>query len=66
MKIQYDKKYDLAYIEFSKKKPQRAVEVSKGIAVHVTAKDELVALEIFSATKRVPIRSLFLLEETKT
>jgi len=65
MKISYDKKYDLAYIEFSKKKPQRAVEIGKGIAVHVTRKDELVALEIFDAKKRVQIESLFELQEVE-
>jgi uncharacterized protein YuzE len=65
MKISYDEKHDLAYIQFSKKKPQRAVEIGEGIAVHVTKKNELVALEIFDAKKRVPIESLFELEEAK-
>ncbi|HLF90128.1 MAG TPA: DUF2283 domain-containing protein [Anaerolineales bacterium] len=65
MKISYDKKYDLAYIQFSKKKPQRAVEIGEGIAVHVTKKNELVALEIFDARRHVPIQSLFELQEVK-
>ncbi len=65
MEISYDKKYDLVYIQFCEKKPPRAVEIGKGIAVHVTRKNEWVALEIFYAKQRVPIRSLFELLEVK-
>lgn len=52
-------------LNFQKRKPQRAIEVDKGFAFHVTAKGELVALEIFNAAKRVPLQDLFELKEAK-
>jgi uncharacterized protein YuzE len=65
MKVQYDKKVDAAYIRFSSKRPAGGVEIKEGVILHVTAKDEIVALEILDASARFPLRSLFKLEVLK-
>lgn len=66
MKVQYDKKVDAAYIRFSSKRPVGGVELKEGIILHVTAKDEIVALEILDASERFPVRNLFKLEVLKS
>jgi uncharacterized protein YuzE len=65
MKVQYDKKVDAAYIRFSSKRPVGAVEVKAGVILHVTAREEIVALEILDASERLPVRNLFKLEVLK-
>lgn len=66
MKVQYDKEVDAALIRFSSKRPVRGVEIKEGVILHVTAKDEIVALEILDASERFPVRSLFKLEVLKS
>jgi len=46
MKVRYDKEVDAAYIQMSSKKPDGAVEITEGVILHTTAKDEIVAIEI--------------------
>jgi uncharacterized protein YuzE len=62
MKVRYDEKHDIAYIRFSPKKPDGAIEIDEGVILDTTAEDEIVGMEIFDATRRVPIQSLFQLE----
>jgi uncharacterized protein YuzE len=62
MKVSYDKEIDAAYIRFTSKKPQGAIELQEGVILHVTDKDEIVALEILNAGKHLPVRNLFSLE----
>ena len=62
MKVRYDKKADAAYIQLSSKKPDGAVEMAEGVILHTTSKNEVVALEILGAAKKIPIKSLFKLE----
>ena len=62
MKVRYDAKHDIAYIRFSWKKPEGAIEIDEGVTLDTTAEDEIVGIEIFDAAKRLPIRSLFQLE----
>jgi len=62
VKVRYDKKVDAAYIQLSTKKPDGAVEMAEGVILHTTSKNEIVALEILGATKKIPIRSLYKLE----
>ena len=62
MKVRYDKRADAAYIQFSSKKPDGAVEAAGGIIVHTTAKEEIVGIEILTASKRLPVRNLFKFE----
>jgi uncharacterized protein YuzE len=62
MRVQYDTKHDIAYILFSPKKPDGAIEIDEGVVLDTTADDEIVGIEIFDATKRLPVKSLFRLE----
>jgi len=59
MKVSYDKEHDIAYIQFSDKKPDGAIEIEEGVVLDTTEKDELVGMEIFDASKRLPLESLF-------
>lgn len=59
MKVEYDKKYDIAYIQFSNKKPDGAVEIEKlGIALDTTKKGEIIGIEVFDASHKIPLQSL--------
>ena len=64
MKVKYDKEVDAAYIQMSSKKPDGAVEMAEGVILHTTAKNEIVAIEILDATKKIPIKTLYKLEIT--
>ncbi|OHB94489.1 MAG: hypothetical protein A3E19_01245 [Planctomycetes bacterium RIFCSPHIGHO2_12_FULL_52_36] len=59
MKVSYDKEHDIAYIQFSAKKPEGAIEIEEGVVLDTTEKDEIVGIEIFDASKRLPLESLF-------
>ena len=65
MKVRYDKQVDAAYIRFSSKRPQGAIEIDEGVILHVTAENQIVALEVLDASERFPIRNLFTLELAK-
>jgi len=62
MKVKYDKEADAAYIQMSSKKPDGAVEIAEGVILHTTSKNEIVAIEILDATKKIPIKTLYKLE----
>ena len=62
MKVRYDKEVDAAYIQMSSKKPDGAVEITEGVILHTTAKDEIVAIEILDAAKKIPIKTFYKLE----
>ncbi len=62
MKIKYDKEVDAAYIQMSSKKPDGAIEIAEGVVLHTTAKNEIVAIEILDAAKKIPIKTLYKLE----
>jgi uncharacterized protein YuzE len=62
VKVRYDKKGDAAYIQLSSKKPDGAVEMAEGVTLHTTQKDQIVAIEILGATRKIPIKSLYKLE----
>jgi uncharacterized protein YuzE len=36
--------------------------MAEGVIIHTTSKDEIVAIEILGAAKKIPIKSLFKLE----
>lgn len=65
MKIYYDKKHDVAYIRFSAKKPSGAVEIQEGVVLDTTTRGDIVGLEIFRASRRIPLKSLTVLEREK-
>ena len=62
MKVNYDKKHDIAYIRFSSKRPDGAIEITEGVMIDTTAKDEIVGIEIFNASRRFPLKNLFSVE----
>ncbi len=62
MKVRYDRKVDAAYIQMSSKKADGAVEIAQGVILHTTATDEIVAIEILDAAKKIPIKTLYRLE----
>jgi uncharacterized protein YuzE len=62
MKVRYDKNADAAYIQMSSKKPDGGVEIAEGVILHTTSKNEIVAIEILDAAKKIPIKTLFKLE----
>ncbi len=65
MKVYYDKEVDAALIRFSSRQPVGGIEIKEGVILHVTDKDNIVALEILDASQRVPLRNLFKLEVLK-
>jgi len=62
MKVRYDKEVDSAYIQMSSRKPDGAVEIAEGVILHSTANDEIVAIEILEAARKIPLKTLFKLE----
>ena len=62
MKVRYDKEVDSAYIQMSSKKPDGAVEIAEGVILHTTANDEIVAIEILEAARKIPLKTLYKLE----
>lgn len=62
MKVRYDKKVDAAYIQMSSKKPDGAIEIAEGVVLHTTSRNEIVAIEILDATKKIPLKTLYRLE----
>jgi uncharacterized protein YuzE len=62
VKVKYDKEADAAYIQLSSKKPDGAIEMAEGVILHTTSKNEIVAIEILDATRKIPIKTLYKLE----
>lgn len=62
MKVEYDKEADAAYIQFSTKRPDGAVEMQEGVILHTTSNSEIVGIEILDASKKMPVKSLYRLE----
>ncbi len=56
MKVKYDKEVDAAYIQLSSKKPEGGVEMTEGVILHTTAKNEIVSIEILDASKKFPVK----------
>jgi len=55
MKVIYDKEADAAYIHISSKTPNGGVEICRGIILHTSQTDRIVAIEILEATKKFPL-----------
>ena len=62
MRVHYDAQHEIAYIRFSRKKPDGAIEIDEGVVLDTTAENEIVSIETFDATKRLLVKSLFRLE----
>ena len=66
LKVRYDKEADAAYIQLSSKKLDGGVEITEGVILHTTAKNELVAIEILNTSKKFPVKNLYKLELSST
>lgn len=64
MKVKYDRETDAAYIQLSSKKPDGAIEMAEGVIMHTSSKNEIIAIEILDAAKKIPIKTLYKLEFT--
>lgn len=62
MKVKYDKEADAAYIQFSTKHPDGAVEMQEGVILHTTSNNEIVGIEILDVSKKIPVKTLYRLE----
>jgi uncharacterized protein YuzE len=62
MRVHDNAKHDIAYVPFSRKKPDGAIKIDEGVVLDTTAENEIVGIEIIDATKRLPEKSLFRLE----
>ena len=62
MKVSYDENLDVAYIQFSHKKPDGVIEIDEGVVLDTTSKNEIVGIEIFDVKKRFPVKSLYQFE----
>ena len=62
MKIYYDNEVDAAYIELSTDHPHGVVEIEEGINLDVTEDHHIVGIEILDASKKLPLETLYKLE----
>ena len=65
MKVSYDKKHDIAYIRFSNRKPDGAIEIDEGVVLDTTADNKIVGIELFNASQKVPLKNLFSIEAVR-
>jgi uncharacterized protein YuzE len=62
MKVYYDKQVDAAYLRLSERQPDGVVEMAEGVNLDVTDDDEIVGIEILNASRKLPLKSLFVYE----
>ncbi len=62
MKISYDKEVDAAYIKLSDLKPSGVIEMAEGVNLDVTQQGNITGIEILDASKKIPLKSLFVCE----
>ncbi|MDI6655255.1 MAG: DUF2283 domain-containing protein [Candidatus Hydrothermarchaeota archaeon] len=53
-KFHYDKKHDVLYIVVKEGEEEEFVEIAEGVNIELNDKGELIGIEIFSASKKVP------------
>ncbi|WP_456327077.1 DUF2283 domain-containing protein [Archaeoglobus sp.] len=53
MKVYYDPKHDVMYIEFSNKNAVDTIEVEEGILIDYGENKEIVGIEIIDASRRL-------------
>ncbi|HOI70611.1 MAG TPA: DUF2283 domain-containing protein [Methanothrix sp.] len=58
MKISYDPKYDVLYLNFSENKIVDTIEVDRGILIDHGEKGEMVGIEIINASKLIRSKPL--------
>ncbi len=62
MKISYDKEVDAAYIKLSDQKPSGVIEMAEGVNLDVTDAGEITGIEILDASRKFPLKTLFVCE----
>ena len=62
MKVYYDRQVDAAYLRLSERQPDGVVEMAEGVNLDVTDDDEIVGIEILNASRKLPLKSLFVYE----
>jgi uncharacterized protein YuzE len=62
MKVYYDQQVDAAYLRLSDRQPDGVVEMTEGVNLDVTDDNEIVGIEILNASRKLPLRSLFVYE----
>jgi uncharacterized protein YuzE len=62
VKIYYDREVDAAYLQLSDRQPDGVIEVAEGVNLDVTSDDAIVGIEILNASRRIPLKSLFVYE----
>lgn len=63
MKVFYDNISDSAYIKMSDLQPEGVIEISDWINIDVTVDNQLVGIEVLTASKKFPLSSLFSFEQ---
>ena len=58
MKISYDPKYDVLYLNFSENKIVDTIEVDRGVLIDHGEKGEMVGIEIINASKLIRSKPL--------
>lgn len=53
-KFHYDKKHDILYIAVKEGEEEEFVEIAEGVNIELNDKGELIGIEIFNASKKVP------------
>jgi uncharacterized protein YuzE len=59
MKIYYDDETDALYLELGEGPPDGVIEVSEGVNLDTTSRNEIVGIEILQASKRINLKTLF-------
>jgi uncharacterized protein YuzE len=62
VKITYDNEVDAAYIKLSDSKPSGVIEIAEGVNLDMTEKGEIIGIEILDASRKFPLKSLFVCE----
>jgi uncharacterized protein YuzE len=62
MKVYYDEQVDAAYLQLSDRQPDGVVEMTEGVNLDVTDDNKIVGIEILNASRKLPLRSLFVYE----
>ena len=66
MKVHYDRAVDAAYLQLSDDKPDSVSEMAEGVNLDVTVDNEIVGIEILDASRKIPLKSLFVYELDET
>jgi len=58
MKVHYDNEVDAIYIKLGNQRPDGVIEISEGVNLDTTAKNQIVGIEILHASKKMNIKTI--------